>query len=56
MMLKLKVTWNLATLDITNTGSDTIIFDPKEMLGILKILRLLQNKAKHTTAKFKQIL
>ena len=35
MLLKLKFTQNLATLDITNSGLETVIFDPKEMLGIL---------------------
>ena len=34
MMIKLKLIWNLDTLDITNNGFDTIIFDPKEVLGI----------------------
>ena len=28
IMFKLKFTWNLATSDITNSGLDTIIFDP----------------------------
>ena len=35
MMLKLKFTQNLATLDVTNSSLETVIFDPKEMLGIL---------------------
>ena len=39
-MLKLKFTWNLATLDITNSGLDAIIFDPKEMIGILDLKSL----------------
>ena len=37
MILKLKFIWNSATLDITNSGLDTIIFDPKEVLGILDL-------------------
>ena len=37
MMLKLKFTQNLAILDITNSGLETVIFDPKEMLGILDL-------------------
>ena len=37
MKLKLKFTWNLATLDITNSSLDTVIFDLKEMLGILHL-------------------
>ena len=43
MMLKLKFVWNLATLDVTNSSSDTVIFHPNEMLGIFrfKIDRLL---------------
>ena len=43
MMLKLKFVQNLAMLDVTNNGVDTIMLDPKELLGIidLMILRLL---------------
>ena len=37
MMLKPKFTWNLAILDLTNSGLETVIFDPKEMLGILDL-------------------
>ena len=40
IMLKLKFTWNLAILDITNSGFQTVIFDMKEMIGILD-LRLM---------------
>ena len=36
MMLKLKFIWNLATLDVTNS-LDIVIFDLKEMLGILHL-------------------
>ena len=36
-MLKVKLIQNLTTLDITNNGLDKIIFDPKEMLGILDL-------------------
>ena len=39
-MLKLKFTWDLALLDITNSCVETVIFDPKEMIGILD-LRLM---------------
>ena len=35
MMLKLKFVQNLATLDVTNGSVVTVIFDLKEMLGIL---------------------
>ena len=34
MMLKHKCVLNLATLDVTNSSLETVIFDPKEMLGI----------------------
>ena len=37
VMLKLKFTCNLAILDVTNSGLETMIFDPKEMLGILNL-------------------
>ena len=37
MMLKLKFVQNLATLDVTNSSLETVIFDPKEMLGILDL-------------------
>ena len=40
MMLKLKFIWNLFTLEVTNSSLETVIFDPKEMLGILD-LRLI---------------
>ena len=40
MMLKLKFTWNLAVLHVMNSGLERVIFDPKEMLGILD-LRLM---------------
>ena len=37
MMLKLKFVWNLATSGVTNSSLETMIFDPKEMLGILDL-------------------
>ena len=37
MMPKLKSVWNSAMLDMTNSGLDTIIFDLKEVLGILDL-------------------
>ena len=40
MMLKLKFVQNLAILDVTYSFLETIIFDPKEMLGSLD-LRLI---------------
>ena len=36
-MLKLKFTWNLALFDVMNSGFETLIFDSKEMYGILDI-------------------
>ena len=40
VMLKFKFVQNMATLDMTNNSLDTVIFNPKEMLGILD-LRLI---------------
>ena len=40
MMLKLKFTWKFVPLDITNSSLDTVIFDLKEMLGILDLRSL----------------
>ena len=40
MLLRLKFMQNSATLDIANTGLDTIIFKPEEMLGILDLRSL----------------
>ena len=37
MMLKLKFTKDLEILDIINSGLETVISDPKEMLGILEL-------------------
>ena len=37
MMSKHKFIWNLATLDVTNSSLETVIFDPKEMLEILDL-------------------
>ena len=37
VMLKLEFTWNLATLDVMNSGLETVIFNPKEMLGTLDL-------------------
>ena len=36
-MLKLKFIWNLATLDVTNSSLETVIFHSKEILGILDL-------------------
>ena len=40
MLITLKFTHNAAILDIVNNGTETIIFKPKEMIGIVD-LRLL---------------
>ena len=37
MMLKFKFSHNVAILHVTNTGLETVIFDTKEMLGILNL-------------------
>ena len=37
MMLKLKFVWNLATLDVTNSSLETVIFNQREMLGMLDL-------------------
>ena len=46
MMLKIKFTQNSATLDVTNSGLDTIIFDPEEKIGILDVRSLGYYKIK----------
>ena len=45
MLIKLKFTCNTAILDIVNNGTETIIFRPKEMVGIvdLRLLGYLKN-------------
>ena len=40
LMLKLKFAWNLATLDVTNSSLETVIFDLKERQRISN-LRLI---------------
>ena len=40
LLIKLKFTHNAAILDIVNIGTETIIFKPEEMIGIVD-LRLL---------------
>ena len=37
MLLKLKIMCNTAMLDIVNNGTDSIIFKPEEMLGIVDL-------------------
>ena len=35
VMLKCKFVWNVVTLDVANSSLETVIFNLKEMLGIL---------------------
>ena len=37
MMLKLKFTQNLAILDVMNSGLEMIVFNLKDMIGILDL-------------------
>ena len=40
LLIKLKFTCNMAVLDIKNAGRDTMILNPKEMIGIVDITSL----------------
>ena len=46
MLIKLKFTHNAAILDIVNNGTETIIFKPKEMIGIVDLRSLGYYKIK----------
>ena len=46
LLIKLKFTHNKAVLDIKNTGKDTMILRPKEMIGIVDIRSLGYYKIK----------
>ena len=46
LLLKLKFMQNRAILDITNRGTDTIIFQPEEMMGIIDVRSLGYYKIK----------
>ena len=37
IILKVKFTWNIAMLDMTNSSSETLILSPREALGILDL-------------------
>ena len=52
LLIKLKFMHNKAVLDIKNAGKNTMILNPKEMIGIV----VLQDKARHIAIKFKQVL
>ena len=43
----MKFVRNLATLDVTNTSSETEVLNPKEMLGILELRSIGYHKIKH---------
>ena len=46
MMIKLKFTWNIPMLDVTYSSPDTVIFEPKEILGILDLRSVGYHKIK----------
>ena len=46
MRLKLKFVQNLATVGVTNSSFETVIFDPKEMLCILDLKLIGYHKIK----------
>ena len=58
MLIKLKFTCNAAILDIVNNGTETIIFKPKEMIGIVDLRSLGYYKIKHgiLLTEFEQVL
>ena len=57
MLLKLKFICNAEMLDIVNNGTNTPIFKPEEMLGILDLRSLEYYKIKwQTTTESKHIL
>ena len=45
-MLKLKFTRNLVILDVMHTSSETVIFDPKEIIGVLDLRSVVYYKIK----------
>ena len=47
LMLKLKFVRNSATLDVTNSSFESVIFNPKEMLCILALRSIGYYKIKH---------
>ena len=58
LLLKLKFMQNKAVLDITNKGTDTMIFKPEEIIGIidLRSIRNLQNQIGNIATKLKYML
>ena len=53
MMLKLKFVQNLPIIDVMNSGLESVIFDPKEKLGVLdlRLMGYYKNKTRDITAK-----
>ena len=51
LLIKLKVMCNKSVLDIKNAGKDTMIFNPKEMIGIVDIKSLGYYKIKQGILK-----
>ena len=58
LLIKLKCMCNKAVLDITNAGKDTMILNPKEMIGIVDIRPLGYYKIKQgiLQTELKQVL
>ena len=59
MLIKLKFTHNTAILDIVNNGTETIIFKPEEMIGIVDVrsigyYKLKQGILQHNLSKYYQ--
>ena len=46
MVIKLKFTCNAAVLDRVNNGTETIIFKPEEMIGVVDLRSLSYYKIK----------
>ena len=57
MILKLKFIQNLALLDVTNIGLETVILNPKEAIGILDLrlsgyYKIKQGILQHNFSKY----
>ena len=48
MLIKLKFTHNAVILDIVNNGTETMVFKPKEMIGIVDLKLLGYYKIKQS--------
>ena len=46
-MLKIKFVRNSSILDVTNSSLETVIVDPKDMLGVLDLRSIVYYKIKH---------